>query len=91
MSTSKGLKYERTWICTQHPLSYCSTKKTQELHLPMSVLGLLSSYVRGLLQTFLDQYKLYCNQSNYREVPQWEIFMEQELRFGLDLGQFGNF
>ena len=26
-------------------------------------------------------------QSHYREVPQWEILMEQELRFGLDLGQ----
>ena len=26
-------------------------------------------------------------QSHYREVPRWEIFMEQELRFGLDLGQ----
>ena len=24
-----------------------------------------------------------CNQSYYREVPRWEIFMEQELRFGL--------
>ena len=22
------------------------------------------------------------NQSHYREVPRWEIFMEQELRFG---------
>ena len=29
----------------------------------------------------------YHNQSQYREVPQWEIFMEQEMRFGLDLGQ----
>ena len=27
------------------------------------------------------------NQSHYREVLRWEIFMEQELRFGLDLGQ----
>ena len=27
------------------------------------------------------------DQSHYREVPRWEIFMEQELRFGLDLGQ----
>ena len=26
-----------------------------------------------------------CEQSHYREVPRWEIFMEQELRFGLDL------
>ena len=26
-------------------------------------------------------------QSHYREVLQWEIFMEQELRLGLDLGQ----
>ena len=31
------------------------------------------------------------NQSLYREVPRWEIFMEQELRFGLDLGQMANF
>ena len=30
-------------------------------------------------------------QSHYREVPRWEIFMEQELRFGLDLGRFGIF
>ena len=28
-----------------------------------------------------------CKQSHYREVPRWEIFMEQELRFGLDLGR----
>ena len=27
------------------------------------------------------------NQSHYREVARWEIFMEQELRFGLDLGR----
>ena len=27
------------------------------------------------------------NQSHYREVPRWEIFIEQELRFGLDLGR----
>ena len=26
-------------------------------------------------------------QSHYREVPRWEIFMEHELRFGLDLGR----
>ena len=30
-------------------------------------------------------------QSHYREVARWEIFMEQELRFGLYLGWFGNF
>ena len=29
--------------------------------------------------------------SHYRVVARWEIFMEQELRFGLDLGRFGNF
>jgi hypothetical protein len=27
------------------------------------------------------------SQSHYREVPRWEIFMEQELRFGLELGR----
>ena len=32
-----------------------------------------------------------CNQSHYREVPRWDIFMEQELRFGLDLGRMANF
>ena len=32
-----------------------------------------------------------CEQSHYREVPRWEIFMEQELRFGLDLGRMANF
>ena len=26
------------------------------------------------------------DQSHYRKVPRWEIFIEQELRFGLDLG-----
>ena len=35
--------------------------------------------------------KVSSNQSHYREVPRWELFMEQELRFGLDLGRFGNF
>ena len=29
-------------------------------------------------------------QSHYREVPRWEIFMEQELRFGLDLGRMAD-
>ena len=32
-----------------------------------------------------------CEQSHFREVPRWEIFMEQELRFGLDLGRMANF
>ena len=27
------------------------------------------------------------DQSHYREDPRWEIFMEQEFRFGLDLGR----
>ena len=32
-----------------------------------------------------------CDQSHYREVPRWEIFMEQKLRFGLDLGRMADF
>ena len=51
----------------------------------------------------LDPFLYYCQvivifispkgggQSHYREVERWKIFMEQELRFGLDLGRFGNF
>ena len=31
--------------------------------------------------------KTTADQSHYSEVPRWEIFMEQELRFGLDLGR----
>ena len=31
------------------------------------------------------------NQSHYREVPWWEIFTEQELRFWLNLGRMTNF
>ena len=30
-------------------------------------------------------------QSHYREVLRWEIFMEQEWRFGLDLGRMADF
>jgi hypothetical protein len=30
-------------------------------------------------------------QSHYRKVPRWELFMEQELRFGLDLGRMADF
>ena len=32
-----------------------------------------------------------CSQSHYKEVAHWEMFKEQELRFGLNLGRFGNF
>ena len=34
----------------------------------------------------LGAIKLCQNQSHYRKVTLWDIFMEQELRFGLDLG-----
>ena len=39
----------------------------------------------------LWNFENWCNQSHYREVPRWEIFMEQELRFGLDLGRMADF
>ena len=45
--------------------------------------------VTSLLELELKLIHYY--QSHYREVARWEIFMEQELRFGLDLGRFGNF
>ena len=43
------------------------------------------------LSIFLQDRIFVGTQSRYREVPRWEIFMEQEFRFGLDLGWFGNF
>ena len=33
----------------------------------------------------------YSKQSHYREVPRWEILIEQELQFGLALGQMAGF
>ena len=45
----------------------------------------------GLIYWFADYLFKAFKQSHYREVPRWEIFMEQELRFGLDFGRFGNF
>ena len=40
------------------------------------------------IKTDLQTYNLQTvRQSHFREVPQWEIFTEQELRFGLDLGR----
>ena len=64
--------------------------------------GQSNSYKRqSLLHTFhFYQYILFstvsytlscCIQSHYREISWWEIFMEQELRFGLDLGWMANF
>ena len=47
--------------------------------------------LRSLVQSFVRKTQLSSKQSHYREVPGWEIFMEQELRFGLDMGRFGNF
>ena len=42
-----------------------------------------SSYCQGKKGSFI----LRLWQSHYREVPLWEMFVEQELRFGLDLGR----
>ena len=38
---------------------------------------------------FVIQGEIYVqwSQGHYREVARWEIFMEQEIRFGLDLGR----
>ena len=40
---------------------------------------------------FYSRLKKNTSQSHYREVPRWEIFMEQELRFGLNLGRMADF
>ena len=45
----------------------------------------------GSITTFCSTNSTSWTQSHYREVARWEIFMEQKLRFGLDLGRFGNF
>ena len=38
-----------------------------------------------LTARFLQNLSISVSQSHYREVLRWEIFMKQELRFGLDL------
>ena len=42
-------------------------------------------------QLVTNIFLIHQNQSHYREVPRWEIFMEQELRFWLDLGRMADF
>ena len=46
-----------------------------------------SASLHLLANQTISTYKSYQKQSHYREVTQWEIFMELELRFGLDFGQ----
>ena len=43
---------------------------------------LISEFLKN---DYFDIMKMHFHQSHYK-VPRWEIFMEQELRFGLDLG-----
>ena len=56
----------------------------------------LGRYYKGFEQTcdnFNNSVMVFesVKQSHYREVPRWEIFMEQKLRFGLDLGRMADF
>ena len=57
-------------------LLYCCAEKTKK---------------PGNETLFWTSYIPISTQSHYREVPRWGIFMEQELRFGLDFGQMANF
>jgi hypothetical protein len=59
--------------------------------LPLGIV-LFKSFVLQIFEGHWD-YLLakHSAQSHYREAARWEIFMEKELRFGLDLGRFGNF
>ena len=74
-----------TKIKVVHVLSFDIHRKVLEKkvgYIPVKLLAVLNPpYL--VMVTF--------EQSHYREVARWEIFMEQELRFGLDLGRFGNF
>ena len=56
----------------------------------LSISTLYSDSIYFLMAWRLEPF-LSFKQSHYREVLRWEIFMEQKLRFGLDLGQMANF
>ena len=62
---------------TQNNDSYCLAKQCA----PPDLVILL----------FHDPLQLQPKLSCYREVPRWEIFMEQELRFGPNLGRMADF
>ena len=57
---------------------------SQKLDFCEQIIGLVPWQSKASLSLELQQ-------SHYREVPQWEIFMEQELRYRLDLGQMADF
>ena len=67
----------------------CSSVPTNWIkNLAMTALFLTTNFcvVQYHIYFLKENQILYC-QSHYREVAWWEIFMQQELRFGLDLGQ----
>ena len=62
--------------------------------------SLAEHFKTTITQPFIHSFKKYLqvesfcptyNQSHYREVMWWEIFMEQELRFGLKFGPKADF
>ena len=57
---------------------------SQKLDFCEQIIGLVPWQSKASLSLELQQ-------SHYREVPQWETFMEQELKFGLDLSRMANF
>ena len=58
--------------------------------LATAMIGVFVAKVSPFFRLSRSASSLY-RQSHYREVERWEILMEQELRFGLDLGWFDNF
>ena len=57
---------------------------SQKLDFCEQIIGLVPWQSKASLSLELQQ-------SHYREVLQWETFIEQELRFGFDLGRMADF
>ena len=76
-----GQKFTKTYVVSGKGCATAGVLRTSQL--PPTP-NLHKNRLTGPNQPWLAL--CYC-QSHYREVPRWEIFMEQELRFGLDLGR----
>jgi hypothetical protein len=88
------IRFELIKTNSKYLTKYKAEFLVSRLDVPSDEQAFVIFFLYLLLYTFslrLSLRFITCNQSHYREVPRWEIFMEQELRFGLDLGGMADF
>ena len=75
---------EKTWI-----IVWCSITSFWIAGVQIDLKSETEMYRNWILVIHTSKYEFWSSWFKFRiKVPRWEIFMEQELRFGLDLGRF---